>query len=342
MTINVHVSLSVDLTIGINTHCGLNPAMGLPKPVEVPSIECPATMLWPPGYALNKNKLTSTVTLNDFKLVLDGHDLGPLLLDFTPWPAANAWYAVMWPFSSRKTSFSAACVQADSTPIAGSQLAFPLPLVTCGDPMALPTSMNMLSMTHNVIVGFSLSDVVFGYLSILAAAAVDLLFGKATHMLRGFRLAAGARSAAGRSLLRRISQAGTKGFGRAGLRIMAQQRIADEFATRALGLSAKGAVAGIVDGALSYARGQVNGTHEYSVKLTVGSSVLGGELSYTGSPDSNRRGAQAQVGAGPVQVSAPLNSRPITTQVLGEAGPSYLNAPAAPTKPAVPGEGSSR
>ncbi|MEZ4392909.1 MAG: hypothetical protein R3A48_17620 [Polyangiales bacterium] len=314
------MSVSTDIAVGLIMHTALNPSMGIMSPVEVPSIETPINLDWPAGRALNKHKLAKNVTILERPVVQDGHDVGPFTFDVTPYPIANLWYAVIWPFASRKTAFSCSKVQAASTPVAGAQLFAPLPMMTCGDPLSLPTCLNLTSMGQNVIAGFSLSDIFYGALSIAVTVAVDAIFAKALNMRQSARLAAGAGSAAGRRLIRAASRASVKGLTRSQIRAAARMAVASKMSSKLLGsLTGKGLLGTVSSGVISYARSVTDGSGEWTVSTSVGSSYLGAKLGYTANPDPSRAGAQLQVSTLPVQITAPLNSNPSTLKVAGDS-----------------------
>lgn len=298
MTIDVHVTRENDVSLGVLTHKGLNPAMGFPTPAPTLSIETVVNTKHLPGYVLNKNKLTRTVLLAEWwggdgtRLMLDGHDHGPFIQDLTPAPIVNLWYAVMWPFSSRKCAFSAAKVWADDGPFGGAQVhPWVLPWITCGEPFSLPMAWSPTTFRNNVIVGFERADIAAGAASALAAILIDFLFEK-------------------------LGPQGAPGT--------PQQELLKELAARLLGFSgragaAKLAIASIVDGAISYARGRAMGTGDWSIKVGVGSPYLGLEGSYTGSRTPGASGGSLQRTVGPHQRSHALNGRKTTTQVAGGA-----------------------
>src|SRR5690348_15836700 len=115
---NVPVKVNViwDVSVGANMHWfALNPPPPAPiPPAIVPSVEMIATQLWTFGYALNQNKLTTTVKHKSVRIVQDGHDCGIMIPDVTI-PPNNLLYPVIWLGSSRKIAFAASTVQMDGT-----------------------------------------------------------------------------------------------------------------------------------------------------------------------------------------------------------------------------------
>lgn len=295
MTFDVHVTVENDLSLGVLSHKGLNPAMGYPMPAPTLSFEILASTKHLPGYVLNKNKLTRTVLLGErwsdgVTLMLDGHDHGPLLQDITPSPIVNGWYPVMWAFSSRKCAFSAAKVLADGLAFGGAQLGpAPLPWITCGEPYSLPTALAITSMLNDVIVGFESSDYAAGWASVATTALIDYLFERF-----------GPSSAAG----------------------SIREAILQEVAARLMGFSGRAGALKLVIGAgvdalISAARGRAMGTGDWSVKVGVGSPYLGVEGSYTHSRTPGESGWSLQRSVGPQQRTHALNKRESTTQVAG-------------------------
>jgi len=172
-----HVNTMIDLTVGINTHYLLMPP-AITTPTPVFAIEMLTTQLWPPGYAAGQNKLTTTVLHKNMFMVLDGHDVGMLIPDLTI-PLANQWYAVMWPFSSRKVMFSASTVKLDGTPAGCAGIVEGFPMMTCGDPVALPSSFPITNCLNTVIVGLTFKDIMMGLLEISLSLVIDAAFYKA-------------------------------------------------------------------------------------------------------------------------------------------------------------------
>ena len=172
-----HVNTIIDLTVGINTHNLLMAPTPTPTPTPVFSIEMLTTQLWPPGYALGQNKFSTTVLHKNLFMVLDGHDIGMLIPDVTI-PFANQWYAVMWPFSSRKVMFSASTVKMDGQPTGCASILGLFPMMTCGDPMALPSSFPLTNCLNTVIVGLTFKDIVMGWLKIAVSMVIDVVFYK--------------------------------------------------------------------------------------------------------------------------------------------------------------------
>ncbi len=175
--IKVHINIAVDMTLGVLSHFYAPP---LPMPIS-PSNEMLALQKWKPGYFLNQNKLTKKIFHRGFSIILDGHDIGAMILDITPANMANAYYAVMWPFSSRKIAFSTSKVMMEETPVGCTQpFAVPLPMMTCGDPISAPTAFPITNLSNTVIVGMTISDLIAGMVGIAVSVAIDVIFHFAT------------------------------------------------------------------------------------------------------------------------------------------------------------------
>lgn len=172
--IPVPVSISCNFTFGALTHnMLLPPAVVVPAPV--PSVEMICTEWWPLGDALGKNKLTTTVKHLGLAIAQGGHDCGPFIPDLTI-PPANAWYAVMYPFSSRQFTFSASTIKMNGEDTACVHLF--LPKMTCGEPISAPTAFPLPSLFNTVLVGMTLGDLLAGMAKALISVALDVIFEK--------------------------------------------------------------------------------------------------------------------------------------------------------------------
>ncbi|MFO0629697.1 MAG: hypothetical protein U0325_29245 [Polyangiales bacterium] len=255
MTVEIPITLENDLCLGINTHLSMGPPLPPGPPIPTPSIESISPMKRFPGFELGKNKLTEGVTFNDLTIVLDGHDVGLNNCDITPVCLGNVLLPMIWLNASRKTLFSAAKVtmtRAD-VPVAGVHAVMNLPMLTCGDPVALPTTHRVFKSSHNCVVGFEPSDIVAGWLGALSAAVVDLVAfaigGLPSKMPLGLREA----------------------FGSDGLKFLGGASDTGSLVKLVLGP--------VLDGGVSYVRGRMNGTNDWSIRWTVGGPLLGGEYS---------------------------------------------------------------
>jgi hypothetical protein len=172
---DIKVNIVNDFSFGANTHTLLIPPA---PPVPTVSVEMFATQLWTLGYLLNQNKLTTKVTHKDMRIVLDGHDCGVMIPDVTI-PPVNAYYPLIWPFSSRKIAFSASLVQMEGTATGCADMAagLPLPMMTCGNPISAPTAIVLSNVLNTVVVGMTPWDVFFGYAGIVASILVDVFAG---------------------------------------------------------------------------------------------------------------------------------------------------------------------
>lgn len=281
---SVFVNTEYDISFGVLTHNVLLPP-AVPTPTPMVSIEMVATQWWPPGFAMNQNKFTTTVKHVQQNIVLDGHDCGMLVPDITPPFPVQYYYAIAWPFSSRKTAFAASSVKMDKTPVGCAQLGpVPLPMMTCGDPISAPTAFALFNcFTSQVKVGMSLLDLLLGLLGIAISIAIDFVFemlgssGKsASEVIEGY-----GRRAFSRQAMREFAETATETLART---------LGREFLGK-MGLQAKpalkrgvSALAGLLTSTL-----QGNPTFKYS---PVGGPFAGVE----GSIDSKGAKGQGSIG----------------------------------------------
>jgi hypothetical protein len=166
----VHVNIASDDTLGISVHMALPPA-----PVGTwPSVEVNAKHNNEPGKA--KHKITTNVFHRGQGIVLHGHDCGMGIADEAP-PIVgrlSGYLPIVQLKSSRKVMFAASTVKANGTPIGGVALDT-LPMLTCGDPIPLPSVFSLTSGTNSVFVGFSDSDLERGWEDIVDAVSVELI-----------------------------------------------------------------------------------------------------------------------------------------------------------------------
>lgn len=178
MNLPVHVNVIWDPTAGLNFHTLWGPPP-LPPPAPgapTPSIEMITTQMWTVGFLLGQNKFALTVLHKGVFICKGLHDIGTLIPDVTI-PPVNAYYAVMWPFSSRKITFLASTVHMKGEPTSCSQaVPAPLPMMTCGDPLGLPLAYPLANWTNNLTVGMSLTDFIMGYARIGVSMLIDGIF----------------------------------------------------------------------------------------------------------------------------------------------------------------------
>ncbi len=172
-----HVNISNDITLGFWMHRAIPPT----PPLNF-SIEIIGTQLWPPGYLINQNSLTTTVYHKRQTawgwIVLDGHDQGVFLLHLTIPVWANLRYIVIIPFSSREIMFIASSVQFNKKPVGCSCLWPIFPMLTCGDPCGAPLAFPLTNRWNTLKVGMSLLDIIMGCVNIGISMAFDILFDK--------------------------------------------------------------------------------------------------------------------------------------------------------------------
>ncbi|MEZ4392782.1 MAG: hypothetical protein R3A48_16965 [Polyangiales bacterium] len=249
------VTLENDVCMGLNRHFALGPPLPPGPPVPVVSIEAPTPMKQFPGYQLGKNKLAENVTLNDLTIVLDGHDVGMNRADFTVLVPANPLHAVIWLNASRKTLFSAAKVTmtGEDVPVAGVYVMAGMTMLTCGDPFALPSMLGISNFSHRCVVGFERSDLVAGWMTAASAFVIDAI-----------TLAISGRPSATPTTL--------------------WQAVGGDVTKFGLGASDAGSLVKLVlgpvlDGGVSYVRGRMNGTNDWSIRWAVGGPLVGVEYS---------------------------------------------------------------
>lgn len=143
----------------------------------VPAIEMICLQMWTLGFLCGQNKFTTTVRHKRGPIVLDGHDIGMGIPDITI-PFVNSYYAIMWPFSSRKAAFSASTVKMNGKAVGCADLDFPM--MTCGEPVSAPTAAPLLNRMNTVAVGMTRRDVVMGAVKIVVSIAIDTVFGSLT------------------------------------------------------------------------------------------------------------------------------------------------------------------
>jgi len=174
------VNIVWDITYGMCFHTLWAPPPSIPPLPNafIPSVEIPAPMMWTVGYLMGKNKFTTTVTTCNMPTCQGGHDLGPLIPDITIPPANVYMPPIGWPFSKREMVFQAATVSLQGTP-AGCAAAPFFPMMTCGDPVSLPSVFPIpVNYLHRTFVGMTLSDILGGILKIGISMLIDAIFHK--------------------------------------------------------------------------------------------------------------------------------------------------------------------
>jgi len=177
MNMPVHVNVIWDPTVGMNFHTLWGPPPVIPPlpNAPIPSIEMITTQMWTAGFLLGQNKFTMKTLHKGVFMTIGDHDIGTLIPDVTI-PPPNAYYAIMWPFSSRKISFMASTVLMEKKPSSCAQIFPPIPMITCGDPLGLPLAYPVANLLNNVTVGLSFMDFLMGYARIAVSMAIDAVF----------------------------------------------------------------------------------------------------------------------------------------------------------------------
>lgn len=177
MNIPVKVHIELDFSLGILTHHVLVPPAIFP-PTTSPSVEVPVPMKWPPGFALNQNKLTTTVKHKCQTIVQDGHDCGILIPDIT-YVVPNFWWVKMWLSSKREIIFAASKVKMDKVAVGCAQVwPGPLPFMTCGEPISAPTALPITSWTNTLRVNMTGGDLAAGIVKAVVSMVIDFFFSK--------------------------------------------------------------------------------------------------------------------------------------------------------------------
>ena len=148
--------------------------------------ELPTPMMWPPGVALQQNKLTTTVFHKSKFIVLGDHDCGHMIPHIAiPASPMSLLYTA---FSKRKMMFASSKVKANGAQVGCTEIFgphLPLPMSCCGSPVSFPIGFPILSWLNTVSVGLSLRDVVAGGVS-YAADIVTKLVGSLPFFKGGY------------------------------------------------------------------------------------------------------------------------------------------------------------
>jgi hypothetical protein len=268
----------------------------------VPSVsfEMVAMQDWPPGEFTNAHKRTSDVLHRGYKIVQEGHNCGPLITDITLLVPANYYYAIMWPFSSRKIAFSASTVQADRAPV-GCAAAL-LPMMTCGDPISAPTAFVASSHSNTVEVGMNGTDFATG----LAFIALSMVIDGVINKLGGKSIVAQAR-AAFRQSEALVAHAALPAVERAVMSVAERSQLGQTLVDRAVGKIfgfndprslARRALVIAADSAAARQRARNAGAanaDDWTATVTVGVPGASIARSYTISDDPRRTGLGRQV-----------------------------------------------
>jgi hypothetical protein len=231
---------------------------------------------WPPGYATGGASFTTTVFHRFMQICLDGHDCGKFIPHLQVTPAPNNSLTMLHiPLSKRSANFAATTVKANGKGIAGMTLISwpPCPMSYCAEPVGLPLADATTSLLNNVIFGITLTDWIFGVISIAADIVIDLVF---------LRLAGGAGKELGSEAAKMIarSQAGKYAF----------QMLAPKLLGEGLKKDAKWAVKQGIGFAIGAARAEITGEGSASVSYEIGGPFLGIKVSagYKRSADKGR------------------------------------------------------
>jgi hypothetical protein len=176
----------------VTMHEYMPPPPQPPLPPFVPAVESPTAVMWPPGFALQQNKLSTTVTHKFQFIMLDGHDCGYMIPHVTI-PPNNLKLTLIIPFSSRKALFAASTVRANGAGIGCSQLLpNPWPMNACASPTGIPCAYPPTNVANNVTAGMTPADVIAGIVVFAVSAVFDIAtykpssLGSALKDLLGF------------------------------------------------------------------------------------------------------------------------------------------------------------
>jgi hypothetical protein len=161
-TTPVPVSAENDLTNGATSHVLL-------MMVAHPDLwECAAPMNHGPGSWAGRHSLTSNVKFNEQRIVLDGHDQGPLLRHL---PFDDPYRSLK---SNRKTVYAASRVRANGTPMACTTTT-KLNMIACGDPVSLPLVNNVSNQEYTLYIGLAADDELKGDIAIAVSIITDVI-----------------------------------------------------------------------------------------------------------------------------------------------------------------------
>jgi hypothetical protein len=148
------------------------------SPFPASALDLPATMLWPPGNLVFKNKYSTTVTHKFLGIIQTGHDLGIMILHIQVAPGVNNFFTPLHIlFSSRKVMFSSSSVKVNGAfvGLAGLIGLPPTPMMVCGEPTGFPVGEVLTRWMNTVWVGFTWIDVLLGVVNIAVSIVVDRL-----------------------------------------------------------------------------------------------------------------------------------------------------------------------
>lgn len=267
------------------------PPAPTPTPV-VPCIEIMVPAMWPIGFALQQNKLTTTV-LHKFQFImLEGHDCGYMIPHVSN-PPVNLMLPIIIAFSSRKAVFSASKVKANGTAVGCSQLLpIPVPMMTCGAPVSLPTSIPPMNALNNVEVGMTWADIAAGVIGVVLSMVGDLVAAKLSKLPKPLPGFPNMMNAPATNLLKGMgmgaANAGVYGKALGGLfGKLAGGSSIGTYAVKTAAASAAGAAKFLLTG-------------EGSVKVSVGSNYLGGSFTKTRTLDGKTQYTGQVQGGNPI------------------------------------------
>lgn len=143
----------------------------------VPTLEAPAPMFWPPGFALGCNKLTTRVVHRKKPIAQQGHDIGVALAHVSVPP--DPLNVIATALSGRKVNFGSTKVLSEKMPTGAGMLTAwpPTPMTACSVPFGLPTGCAPFARLNTVVFGMSQSDYVLGWADIATTIVIGKIAG---------------------------------------------------------------------------------------------------------------------------------------------------------------------
>ena len=177
------VSLSIDFVFMLDwrpTYLALHPYVSatvppLSPPTNMqPHIEVGTPQYWPPGVLLGKNKFSDNVVHQGRTFVLEGHDLGPLIVHVSI-PPDNPMQITTMMGSSRKAKFTAGEVRANGKGVACCYISpipsdhVPAPMTHCSQLCAMPLAgSGSAAVANSLIVGQHWIDILADTVALVA------------------------------------------------------------------------------------------------------------------------------------------------------------------------------
>lgn len=165
----IPVNTALDAVVGLSSHFAPCP------PIANPSLEG-SLQGQISGKLLNRHAMAYTVVHRGRPVVQVGHDLGPFIPHLTAPVYSNPWYLKIFPAASHKTVFPASTVKIEGKPAACATYWPTLPMLSCGEPIPLPSSLPLTTGYNSALVGMTYADLLAGLVTIAATMAIEWLF----------------------------------------------------------------------------------------------------------------------------------------------------------------------